>query len=134
MNEEELKQRFPNASADFLAANSSDGKSVSGAATAEPAKVPTRRSRKTPKLEPDSRDGTLGQIQVQKGIGRLIRVRVTSFRRRLLDMDNLCEKYAVDLLRYSGVIPSDEPGTTKIEVAQVKVGKGEREFVRIEVF
>lgn len=134
MTAEELRQRFPNGSETFIAANSSDGKSVSGATPAEPAKVPTRRSRKTSKLESDSGDGDVGAVQIQKGISRRVLVRVTAFRHRLLDEDNGCCKFHVDLCRYSGIISSDAPGTTKIEVAQVKVGKGEREFVRIEVF
>ncbi len=60
-------------------------------------------------------------------------VRVTSVRSRLIDEDNLCEKYVVDCCRYAGLIPEDSPGTTKIEVAQRKAGKGEEEHTEVEI-
>lgn len=63
-----------------------------------------------------------------------ILVRVTSVRVRLLDEDNLAEKYVVDCCRYAGLIPSDAPATTKIEVAQRKCEAGETEHVLIEIF
>lgn len=92
------------------------------------------RSARTPaELEPVARDAALGTAQVQDGTGARILVRVTSFRRRLLDEDNLCEKFHTDLCRYAGLIPSDAPGTTKIEVSQEKVGSKEAERVRIEI-
>ncbi|MES2367041.1 MAG: hypothetical protein V4563_14290 [Pseudomonadota bacterium] len=87
----------------------------------------------TPELEPSPCHGTLGEIQVQARLGQRVLVRVTAFRRRLLDEDNLCEKFHCDLLRYAGLIFDDCPGETKIEVAQQKVGSKEREFVRIEI-
>lgn len=134
VNEEELRQRFPNASEGFIAANCSDGKSLPGAGASESALVQAGDTGTAPKLERHSGDGALEEAQAKKPTGRRVLVRVTSFRTRLLDEDNLCEKYHVDLLRYAGILPSDAPGATKIEVAQKKVGKGEREFVRIEVF
>jgi hypothetical protein len=89
---------------------------------------------KVAELERTVRNGAVGPVCVQKGIGRQLLVRVTSVRKRLLDDDNLAEKYHVDLLRYSGIISGDSPATTRIEVAQQKAGKGEPEEVRIEVF
>jgi hypothetical protein len=62
-----------------------------------------------------------------------ILVRVTSVRNRLLDEDNLCEKYVVDCCRYAGLIPSDAPDKTKIEVTQRKCEAGETEHVLIEI-
>ena len=92
-----------------------------------------RNPRSIAKLERNFGDGTLGTPQVQNGrIGRVL-IRITSRRKRLLDEDNLCEKYHVDCLRYAGVLQSDAPGQAKIEVCQEKVGKGEPEFVRIEI-
>jgi hypothetical protein len=91
-------------------------------------------SARTPaKLESNSEHGTMGAIQVQKGACDRFLVRVTSYRKRLLDQDNLCEKFHVDLLRYAGVIPTDAPGTTQIEVRQEKAGKAPERTV-IEVF
>lgn len=85
-------------------------------------------------LERPIRDGALGPLQLQKGTGQGFLVRVTSFRTRLLDEDNLCEKYHVDLCRYAGMLPGDSPATTRIEVRQKKTGKGEPEKVQIEIF
>jgi len=85
-------------------------------------------------LERHPGNGDLGALPVQTGIGRPFLVRVTAFRRRLLDEDNLCEKYHVDLCRYAGALPSDAAGKAKIETTQEKVGSKEREFVRIEIF
>lgn len=107
-----------------------------------PAASPTRRrtrfqsdsAREAAKLERNPRHGTVGEIPVQKGIGGKFLVRVTAIRCRLLDEDNMCEKYHVDLCRYSGALPSDAPGTAKIEVRQQKVEPGAAEEVRIEIF
>lgn len=87
-----------------------------------------------PVLEPDSCDAPLGQKKVQRSIGQRILVRVTSHRARLIDEDNLCEKYAIDLCRYAGIIIDDSPGEVKIEVRQFKTLKGEDERTQIEVF
>lgn len=93
-----------------------------------------RDRRETSKLEPNPENGNLGTLPIQAQIGRPFLVRVKAFRRRLLDEDNLCEKYVVDLCRYAGALPSDAAGKAKIEVTQEKVGQKEREFVRIEIF
>lgn len=87
-----------------------------------------------PQLEPDSGHGAVAAVRVQKGDRRRFFVRVTSFRRNLLDEDNLCEKYHVDLCRYAGALPGDGPTTTTIKVCQEKVGSTDPEYVRIEVF
>lgn len=117
MKQELLKELFPHASKSFLQANS-DARHTGSAA----------------KLESDTRDATLEQAQIQKPVSPRFFVRVTSFRKRLLDEDNLCAKYHVDLCRYARIIPADDPTQTKIEVCQVKVAKGEDEFTRVEVF
>lgn len=92
------------------------------------------RSRSVTVVESDSRNATLVAGQVQVAACQRVLVRVTSVRTRLLDEDNLCEKYHVDLLRYAGIISGDEAGKTKIEVAQRKARKGEKEHTLIEVF
>ena len=86
------------------------------------------------KLEPDSRDGALGEVPVQEGVGGQFFIRATSIRKRLLDEDNLCEKYLIDLCRYSGIVPGDSPATTHIQVCQQKAEPGAAEETRIEVF
>jgi hypothetical protein len=84
-------------------------------------------------LERDTGDGAVAKVQIQTAVSGRFRVVVKTYRRRLLDIDNLCEKYHIDLLRYSGVIPSDAPGVTQIEVCQEKIGSKEPERVVIEV-
>lgn len=117
MKQELLKELFPNASPSFIRANTDTG---------NPGPVT--------ELESDTRDGALGQAQIQKRTSEKFLVRVTSFRKRLLDYDNLCEKYHVDCCRYAGIVPADDPTQTEIEVRQVKTLKGEDEFTRVEVF
>lgn len=93
-----------------------------------------RGAGETAKLERDFSHAALGAVQDQAGNRGGFLVRVTSFRRRLLDFDNLCEKYHVDCCRYAGLIPDDAPGVTQIEVAQQKTGKDEAEQIVIEIF
>lgn len=107
-----LRNLFPNASPDFL--NRNPGEAA--------------------ELERRAGDGAVGKVQVQGRDSRRFFVRITAYRARLLDEDNLCEKYHVDLLRYSGIISGDEAGKTKIETGQVKTVKGEKERILIEVF
>lgn len=60
-------------------------------------------------------------------------VSVTSFRRRLLDEDNLVAKWHVDALRYAGILPSDAPDQAKISVGQEKVKTEEEECTVITI-
>lgn len=62
-------------------------------------------------------------------------VRITSFRRRLLDADNLFggTKYFTDGLRHAGLIPGDEPDVIRLEVRQVKVKTKAEERTEIEI-
>jgi hypothetical protein len=121
MNENELLRRFPNASAAFVRANAD-------------AAVLAGHPRSPAKLEPDPGYGTLGAVQAQAAVTGRVFVRLTSYRRRLLDEDNLCEKYVVDCCRYAGILAADSPGQAQIEVRQTKVGKGEAEFTRVEIY
>lgn len=119
MNERATQQQilslFPNASRSTLAANSGD--------TGTPTK-----------LERSAGAGALGTRKTKEADSKRFLVRVTSVRTRLLDEDNLCEKYHVDLCRYAGIIHSDDPGKTRIETTQRKAKKGEGEHVTVEIF
>lgn len=84
-------------------------------------------------LEPNPRVRPLAAQKVQGPVGERILVRVTSIRRRLLDEDNLCEKFHVDLCRYAGIIPDDAPAQVKIETTQRQCVGGEPERVIIEI-
>jgi len=108
-----ISELFANASPDFLARNTG----------------------KTSKLERDSGDAPLEKKKVQRPASQRFLIRVTSIRKRLIDEDNLCEKYAVDLCRYaSGGAFGDEAGETKIETTQRKAEKGEEEKVIIQIY
>lgn len=61
-------------------------------------------------------------------------VRITSYRRRLLDEDNLCEKFHVDTLRYVGLLPNDKPNEVRILVRQEKIKTEEPERTIIEIW
>ncbi len=119
MKPDELRSIFPNASADTVRRNSDLQRGDPG----------------TPaKLERSARDGAVGKVEMERPARRRFLVRVTAVRTRLLDEDNLCEKYHVDLLRYAGVISGDEAGTTRIETRQRKAHKDEAERIIIEVY
>lgn len=119
MTRDELLKRFPNASAAFLRNNCGDNQAVDKSTA--------------PVMERDLRNGSLAAGKAQRNDTGKFLVRVTSFRRRLLDEDNLCEKYHVDCCRYAGLIPGDAPGTTKIETSQKKVGSKAEERTEVTI-
>ncbi len=116
MNQQVFDRLFPNATADFKQRNTH-----------------LLDSGQAPVMEPSSCPGTLGPSEVEKAVNGRFLVRVESVRKRLLDEDNLCEKFIVDCCRYAGLIPGDAPGQTKIEVSQRKCGKGETEHVNVSI-
>ena len=93
----------------------------------------TDRAGETTKLERNLGNGSLAKGEAEKGNSERVLVRVTSVRKRLIDEDNLCEKFHVDACRYAGLIHGDEPSKTKIEVCQRKAEKGEAEHTIIEI-
>jgi hypothetical protein len=122
MTSAEFRIRFPHASESTIRANCDDYISPKAL-----------REAPTPVVERDLRLRALGTDEPKKSdTGRFL-VRVTSFRRRLLDEDNLCEKYVVDCCRYAGLLPGDAPGTTRIEVRQEKVRSKEEERTEIVI-
>lgn len=64
-----------------------------------------------------------------------VAVRITSFRRRLLDPDNLVggTKYFTDGLRYAGLLPGDTEAQIRLEVRQQKVKAKSDECTLIEI-
>ena len=115
MTSDELKAKFPNASAAFLAANRD------------------HNARSAPVLEPCPRHEPLEAPSAEERHPASFHVRILSIRKRLLDEDNLCEKFHVDCLRRNGFIPDDDPATTRIEVRQRKCERGEPERVVLTV-
>jgi hypothetical protein len=114
---DELARLFPKASASCLAANS----------------APTG-----PEPKQVVRDGALAEKEREAGNSRsLLRslVRITSYRRRLLDFDNLAGgcKYFCDCCVYAQLIPDDAPEHIILEVRQEKVKTKAEEKTLIEL-
>ena len=130
MTPHEIKRRFPNASAAFVAANATAG--LTGMETP----VGDRSARPAAVVERGDEDEPLPAARAYEGNAVRFLVRVTSVRKRLLDEDNISEKALVDCLRYSGIIPSDAPGHCRIETAQklCRTGETEKTIIRVEVY
>lgn len=97
------------------------------------AQLHPRNSRQAPLLESGLGLGALGEGETKGGNTGRVLVRVTAFRVRLLDEDNLCAKFHVDCCRYSGILSGDDPRQAKIETGQVKVRTKAEERVLIEI-
>ena len=126
----EFKRMFPNASRSVVVANTDNPELFREGTYDQKTKADAVR----PKLEPSGKSGALRARKGKDADSRHFLVRVTSIRRILLDEDNLCEKYVVDCCRYAGLLPSDRPGQTKIEVCQRKAGKEEDEATIVEIY
>ena len=84
-------------------------------------------------VESNAGDKLASEAQIQKAGKSRFLVRVISVRKRLIDEDNLAEKFLVDECRYAGLIPDDAPECCKIEVSQRKCQENEPEHVIIEI-
>lgn len=93
-----------------------------------------RRPGPAAELEHGAGHGALGEGAVQGKSAARFLVRITSVRVRLLDEDNLCEKYHVDCCRYAGLIPDDAPSLVRIETLQRKARRGEAEHTQVEIY
>lgn len=107
-----IHEHFPNASQDFLKIN----RPISG-----------------PKSKQVVRYESVGTVKGKKENPNRSIVRVTSFRRRLLDFDNLCPKYFVDSLRYCDLIEDDNPQRIDLQIRQEKVKTKQEERTEIEI-
>ncbi len=94
----------------------------------------SHNSRPTPVLESSAGNVPLATSQGQGQVGERVLIRFTSVRRRLLDEDNICSKYYCDFCRYAGLIQSDAPDKTHIEIRQRKCEDGEIEHTEILIF
>ena len=110
-----LKELFHNASKDFLA--------LHGIGDPPSRPIVERLARTRPLATQEAQVPNTGRVLV----------RVVSYRRRLLDEDNLAEKYFVDCARYAGLISNDDPSQTHIEVSQEKVARKEDERTEITI-
>lgn len=76
------------------------------------------RSASSPKPQQVVRDESVGASTRTKSNPRRCRVSVVSFRKRLIDPDNLCAKFFIDGLRYCGAIADDTAKHVSVEVSQ----------------
>lgn len=74
----------------------------------------------------------MAAAQRETGHTGRISVCITSFRKRLLDPDNLCPKYFIDCLRYAGLIPNDRQQDIDLHVSQIKVQQGAHTEIIVE--
>ena len=77
------------------------------------------------KLEHGDAGACAGAPGVQSQSPARFSVRVVSWRARLIDDDNLCEKFVVDGLRYAGLLPDDCHGEARISTHQEKCEKAQ---------
>ena len=93
----------------------------------------TNDTGETAKLEQDTRYGILAEKPIETRSTGRVHIRFVSVRKRLLDPDNICEKWTLDCLRYIGVIRGDEPDKITLETTQRKAEKGEEERTEITI-
>jgi len=108
----DLATTFPHASPDFLA----------------------RNSRKVAELECPAGNAPLGKGKSKEGTTGRVHIRFVSIRKRLLDPDNISEKWTLDALRFAGIICGDEPDKITLETTQRKANKNEDEKTLIEIY
>lgn len=111
----QLKRLFPNASRSTIKLNTAGGEASCAI------------------MERPAGNGALAAPQAKTSDSGRYLVRVVSYRTRLLDQDNLAEKYHVDACRYAGLIPSDAPDRTTIQVSQEKVATKEQQRTEIQI-
>lgn len=116
LTREQLRSKFPNASPDFIQANA---EAFYPPASAEPKQGDPNEPVATPE---------------RKAADAVFRVvRITLYRRRLLDGDNPFVKDLVDSLRHAGILFDDTPQWAKIEVIQKLVALPASEGTLVEV-
>jgi len=88
-----------------------------------------------PKPQPAISIGAVGEEEAEGGYLQRNLVRITSYRCRLLDPDNLAGgcKYAIDAIRKAKVIKDDREKDIRLEIFQVKVKTRKEEKTVIEV-
>lgn len=89
---------------------------------------------KASELERHSINGALGSSKGKETSSERVLVRFVSVRKRLLDPDNISEKWMLDCLRFVRIIQGDEPDKIELQTTQRKCAKGEAEHTEISVF
>ena len=115
MTADEIKSKFPRASAAFIRANLDRGQA--SRAVAQPALC------HEPVAAQEGKAGYAGRV----------RVCIVSYRQRLTDPDNLTPKYFLDCLRDSKLIRDDSAKQIKLFVSQTKVKGKDEEGTAISI-
>lgn len=79
------------------------------------------------------RDAALHAYRGEAGRSDRFVICITSFRKKLLDTDNLCSKWFTDALRYAAILPGDSPDEAFIFTTQEKVADESEERTEIEI-
>lgn len=111
MEANDIKRLFPHASASLIAANTG----------------------KDAVVERPPSNAALGASKGKEADSGRVHIRFVSVRKRLLDPDNISEKWTLDALRFAGIIRGDEPEKITLETTQRKAAKGEEEHTQIEI-
>jgi hypothetical protein len=93
--------------------------------------VPNRSKRANPQPKRAVRNEPLGQSKGKKADSKRVHIRITVYRKRLIDPDNSCCKWHIDCLRYAGLISDDREQDITIETRQEKA---KEEKTVIELF
>ncbi len=80
-----------------------------------------RRAVSGAQLEPIIHHGAVGAQAGEGAHSGRVPVRITSYRRRLTDIDNLAGKYFLDACRDSKLISDDSPEQIEFSITQIKV-------------
>lgn len=90
---------------------------------------------KSPCAEPESSifHEPLATNEGEKGHPSRVSLIVVSYRRRLIDTDNLCAKFFVDACRYAGFIKDDRAEDIEFSIRQEKVASKELERTEITI-
>lgn len=115
MTSNELRRLFPNHPESFIRRNSDSSEAQS------------------PKPEPIVRDEPVAEKNGEDRNSTRLHVRVTSYRRKLIDPDNLCPKYFIDCLRMAEYISDDSAKDITLQVEQFKVKTSGEERTEIEI-
>lgn len=91
-------------------------------------------TRQSSKLEQDHKNEQVEFSQVKEGNTFKGLICITDVRKRLLDDDNLAEKFHVDCLRYEKIIQGDSTGYFRIFTTQRKCTKEESPHTLIEIY
>lgn len=79
------------------------------------------------------RNDALAAVSGKEADAARVRVRVVSYRKRLIDPDNLCPKFHIDACRYAGFIKDDSAKEIELSVIQEKVNSRELERTEITI-